>query len=101
MSALGFFPELLESAKRGLRMVSKGTGKSGSGSVQKIPVRATLFSALCLTPYAVGMLQSAVKPVDYSIRGPRIKLILTLILCLRCPLTALITYASNRKPEPE
>jgi hypothetical protein len=30
-------------------------------------------------------------------RGSAIKIVLSFILALRCPLTALITYASNKK----
>ena len=65
-------------------------------SVEKIPIRATLFSALFTLPYAIGMLNPAAGLEEYIARGPRHKIYLTIILCLRSPLTALITYASNK-----
>ena len=66
-------------------------------SVEKIPVRATLFSAICALPYLIGLITTMSSSADYKKKGPNIKLALSIILSLRCPLTALITYASNKK----
>ena len=67
-------------------------------SVEKIPVRATLFSAFSAFPYLLALLLKAATAVpDYKTIGQNIKFALTIILSLRCPLTALITFASNKK----
>ena len=65
--------------------------------VEKIPVRATLFSALATLPYFIGLVRTLVFQQHSIERGNGIKIMMYIILVVRCPLTALITFASNRK----
>lgn len=67
-------------------------------SVEKIPVRATLFSAILSLPYVIGLIRSSSNNIYYPERVRNMKIALTMILTIRCPLTVLVTFASNRKP---
>jgi len=62
-------------------------------------VRATLFSASMTFAYVLGFLRhlltSAVTDLNQTTNGT--EFVLAVILASRCPLTALITYASNKK----
>jgi hypothetical protein len=68
-------------------------------SVERIPVRATLFSASMTFTYVLGFLRylltSAVTDPSQTAKGS--EFVLAIILASRCPLTALITYTSNKK----
>jgi hypothetical protein len=67
--------------------------------VERIPVRATLFSASMTFPYLIGFLiYLTSKDNDFAQLSNSTEIVLAVILALRCPLTALITYASNKKP---
>ncbi len=53
-------------------------------SVEKIPVRATLCSALFSVPYVMGLLVPAPNAENYLERGKSMRTVLTFILLFRC-----------------
>jgi hypothetical protein len=62
-------------------------------------VRATIFSALSTLPYLIGpFVAGPIKVVDQE-KAAVIKIGLSIFLAFRCPLTALITYASSKKTD--
>ena len=66
--------------------------------MEKIPVRAPVFSAVLTMPYLIGLVLALfARPANDEDRTSGVLIVLTLMLTLRCPLTALITYASNKK----
>jgi hypothetical protein len=65
-------------------------------SVEKIPVRATLFSAICALPYLIGLITTMSSSADYKKKGPYIKLALTIILSLRCPLPLSLMHRTRK-----
>ena len=67
--------------------------------MEKIPVRATIFSAALIIPYIIGV--SLVLAFGSAGRNEErlsasVYTILASMLMLRCPLTALITYATKK-----
>ena len=71
--------------------------QSSQSSVAKIPVRATIFSAVSTLPYLIGPLIAGPDREVYPEKAIAVKIALSIFLALRCPLTALITYASSKK----
>ena len=65
-------------------------------SVEKVPVRATILSALSVVPYVIVL--TTIYGFDLTVvqRGSAIRFLFHILDTIRCPLTALVTFVSNK-----
>lgn len=66
-------------------------------SVQKIPIRATVLSALSVVPYILVLVAIFALNLTYVERGIAVRIVFHIVDMIRCPLTTLVTFASNKK----
>ena len=71
-------------------------GPSKLSPVEKVPVRATILSALSVVPYVIVL--ATIYGFDLTIvqRGSAIRYLFHILDTVRCPLTALVTFKSNK-----
>ena len=75
-----------------LAKIGPGCGSIAPGSQEMIPIRGTILSASFFIPYIVLFLLFKTIQVDQVTRVYAIKLLISVILIIRCPVTALTTY---------
>jgi hypothetical protein len=69
-----------------------------SGSlVQEIPIKATVLSALSVVSYLLVLVVILILDLTVVDRAIAVRLLFHFLDVFRCPLTALIIFASNRK----
>ena len=66
--------------------------------VKRIPIRATIFSAMSVVIHSIvfGAIHNR-QNMTYHQRGLAIRTVAIVMLVIRCPLTAIITFAFNKK----
>jgi hypothetical protein len=72
-----------------------------SNSVDKIPIRATVLSALAMVPYTLLLLAVSSSNLTKNQIGLSSKIIMQLQVVFRCPLAAVMAFKFNKKPKPE
>ena len=65
--------------------------------ISLIPIRATIISAVFVVPYVVNfrILQSV--DIDVDVKAVIIRGVIAVILAVRCPLTAFVTFKSAKE----
>jgi hypothetical protein len=72
---------------------------TASNSIDKIPIRSTVLSALAMVPYTFILLAFSSSNMTKTHIGLTSKIILQLQVTFRCPLAALMAFKYNKKPQ--
>ena len=67
-------------------------------NVEKIPIQASIFSSILIFPYLFIFILTHVFELEDGNRGILNRSALTFSTAIRCPLTVLMTYKSNKRP---
>ena len=73
----------------------RSTSSQWSETVETIPVRATIISAIFVLPYNTFYVLFQAVDIDPVLKAGAIGVVLSVITILRCPLTAFVTYKTR------
>ena len=68
-------------------------------SVHDIPIRATILSAMSVVPYLLVLAAIFGSDLTAVERGSAVRILFHVIDVFRCPLTAVVIFASNRRQQ--
>jgi hypothetical protein len=71
------------------------SGSQWSETIDMIPVRATIISAIFVLPYNTFYFLFQAVDIDPVLKAGAIGVVLSVITILRCPLTAFVTYKTR------
>jgi uncharacterized membrane protein (GlpM family) len=66
-------------------------------SVQEIPIRATILSAMSVIPYFLVLVALFLLDLSVDERGLVVRLLFYVLVVCRCPLTTFVIFATNRQ----
>jgi hypothetical protein len=76
--------------------INSSTTKKNS-SIEKIPIRATILSACSVVPYLLILNVVYFSHLNKIAAGVATHVVLQLLVALRCPLTAIVTFKFDKK----
>ena len=65
--------------------------------ISLIPIRATIISAIFVVPYVVNFRILKAVDIDVDVKASIIRGVVALLLAVRCPLTAFVTFKSAKE----